>query len=91
VSFARRVDGNHAEIVAALRKVGCAVLDLSRVGKGCPDLLVSRRTGFGRDLVLLEVKTAKGQQNAAQREFEKQGWPVFVVKTVEDALRVVGL
>jgi len=31
---ARRVDQNHAEVVAALRKIGCEVMDLSRVGQG---------------------------------------------------------
>lgn len=84
---AARVDGNHAEIVDALRRVGCAVLDLSRVGDGCPDLLV-RAPGRG-DLLLMEVKAAKGKLNARQRDFEAHGWGVFVVRTVPEALKLV--
>lgn len=88
---AAKVDSNHGEIVQALRKVGCRVLDLSRVGQGCPDLLVSVANGkYGRDLVLMEIKAGRGQANAAQRAFEAQGWPVFLVRSVADALRVVG-
>ena len=34
------MDGVHAEIVKALRKVGCQVKDASRVGQGFPDLIV---------------------------------------------------
>ena len=87
-----RVDANHGEIVAALRKVGCRVLDLSRVGQGCPDLLVSlpsRRCLPA--LVLMEIKTAKGRVTQDQIKFEAAGWPVFMVRSVEEALACVGL
>jgi hypothetical protein len=40
--YARRTDKGHAAIVAALRQLGCAVLDLSRLGGDVPDLLVWR-------------------------------------------------
>ena len=40
---AARTDANHAEIVQILKQAGCTVLDLSAVGKGCPDLAVGRR------------------------------------------------
>ena len=87
-----RVDANHGAIVAALRRVGCNVLDLSRVGAGCPDLLVScRRRGGLPDLLLMEVKTAKGKFSADQRKFEALGWPVFVARSVEEALKIVGV
>lgn len=86
-----RVDGNHAEIVQALRKVGCRVLDLSKVGAGCPDLLVSLPPRKHLpELVLMEVKTARGKMTQHQRDFEAAGWPVFMVRSVEDALRIVG-
>lgn len=84
---AARTDGNHGEIVTALRRVGCVVLDLSRVGEGCPDLLV-RAPGQG-DLLLMEVKAAKGKLNARQREFEAAGWGVFVVRSIDEALKLV--
>lgn len=87
---AARVDGNHKSIVEALRRVGCRVLDLSRVGDGCPDLLVSLpQRGRVPELMLMEVKTSRGKMNAAQRIFEADGWPVFVVRSVDDALRLV--
>ena len=41
--YARRVDANHAEIKAAFEKMGCSVVDLSRMGEGCPDIAV----GYG--------------------------------------------
>lgn len=49
---AARRDDNHPEIVAALRKAGCLVLDLGAVGNGCPDLLVH----CAGVLTLIEVK-----------------------------------
>lgn len=49
---ASRVDANHAEIVAALRKIGASVADTSGVGGGFPDLVVGYR---GRNLIV-EVK-----------------------------------
>jgi hypothetical protein len=85
-----RTDANHAGIVQALRKVGCGVLDLSRVGKGCPDLLVSFQNGKRRDMVFLEVKTLKGKATSDQRAFAAAGWEVFIVRSIDDALRVVG-
>lgn len=89
---AARTDQNHSEIVMALRRVGCRVLDLSRVGNGAPDLLVSLpQRGRTPELMLMEVKTARGKLNARQRSFEADGWPVFVVRSIEDALKLVGV
>jgi hypothetical protein len=48
---AAKVDANHADIVKALRAAGCGVLDLSKVGNGCPDLLVHAGV-----TVLMEIK-----------------------------------
>jgi hypothetical protein len=66
------------------------VLDLAKVGGGCPDLLVAHPKAFAN--VMLEVKTAKGKLNIGQIEWHRR-WcgPVFVVRTLEDALRAVGL
>ncbi len=36
-----RKDKNHAQIVAEFQRHGCGVLDLSPMGGGCPDILVS--------------------------------------------------
>ena len=84
---AARVDANQAEIVSALRDIGCSVLDLSRVGEGVPDLLVwSHKVG----LVLLEVKIDKGKLTLEQRDFH-QRWPVYVVRSIHEAFAVVGV
>jgi len=84
--LAAKVDSNQNAIVAGLKRAGCEVLSLARVGQGCPDLLVSR----ARDLWLMEVKTDGGVLNDAQIAFAKR-WPVHVVRSVEAALAVVGL
>lgn len=85
---ARRVDGNHAAIVEALRKIGCRVLDLSRVGGGCPDLLVS----IGWRMRLLEIKNpeARGKLSDEQRRWHDE-WRhhVAVVETPEQAVEVM--
>ena len=80
---AARVDANQASIVAAARKLGFLVLDLSGVGRGCPDLLLGcPRT---RRLVLVEVKTPTGKLRPLQAEFAAL-WPVTVVREVSDLL-----
>ena len=50
-----RLDSNHQEVVETFRKLGCSVLDLSRLGDGCPDLCVGY-CGISR---LCEVKDGK--------------------------------
>ena len=83
-----RTDGTHKDIVKALRKVGCKVLDLSRVGGGCPDLLVRRRNG---EPALMEVKTARGGLTPDQQRFIAD-WPeTIVARSVDEALAAVGV
>ena len=55
---ARRVDGNQAVIVGALRAAGCFVDDTSRLGDGFPDLVVGTREGL---IYTVEVKLPSGQ------------------------------
>lgn len=90
---AARVDANQSEIVRDLRKLGCSVLDLSAVGKGCPDILVSRQ---GRS-VLMEIKD--GNKPPSARKLRPQqitfhnAWQgeVVVVNDVDEALGVMGI
>lgn len=91
---AARVDGNHSEIVAGLRKIGARVVDLSKVGEGVPDILA----GMAGRWVLIEIKDPsqpanKRKLNAAQVRFhaEHSDLPLAVVLTVEDAIRAVRL
>ena len=52
VMRAARVDANHAEIVRALRAMGCSVLSLAKVGDQAPDIAV----GYRGRTYLLEIK-----------------------------------
>lgn len=86
-----RVDGNHAEIVQALRAAGCTVLHLHQVGAGCPDALVGID---GRNL-LLEIKD--GSKPPSRRALTPDeaafhaSWrgQIAVVSTVDEALATV--
>ena len=81
-----RVDKNHKEIVDCFRKIGCSVLSLSAVGKGCPDLLIS----YQKQCYLVEVKSEHGKLNTWQEEWGRRwGSPVYVVKTKEDCVALL--
>ena len=86
----RRVDANHAEIVSALKSIGCAVLDLSVVGGGVPDLLVQ---GVDGTLVLIEIKVAKGKLNRLQQQWHEswRGSKPVIVRSVSEALAAVNV
>ena len=78
---AARLDTNHVEIADAYRAMGYLVLSLARHGDGVPDLLV-HRADVG--LRLVEVKFGKGKLRRQQEAFQAKGWPVSVVRSVED-------
>ncbi len=63
MQYASRKDLAHAPIKAQLAAAGFAVCDLSRVGGGCPDLLISRN-GVN---ALVELKTPRGAKTALER------------------------
>ena len=75
-------DTNEREIVAALRLVGCKVMRLDQV-----DLLVLHN---GR-LYLMEVKTPEGRMTKSQEALVKDGWPLHIIRTVDDALATLGI
>lgn len=83
---AARKDASHNAIAKAFEKLGCTVLDLSRMGDNCPDMLVATR---GRT-ALVEAKTGSRGLSEGQKEF-CQLWrgSVFVARTVDDALEIV--
>jgi hypothetical protein len=86
-----RTDANQQAIVRALRRIGCQVADLSRVGSGVPDLLC----GYHGINILLEVKD--GDKTPGNRPLTKDQknwharWPgqVAVVTTAEEAQAMV--
>jgi hypothetical protein len=68
-------------MVDALKAKGYKVLSLAAHGNGVPDVLAHREdVGFR----LLEIKTAKGKLRRQQEAFQAKGWPVDVVRSVED-------
>lgn len=89
---AARVDANQAEIVGGLQACGMLVQSLAKMGQGVPDLLVhwpARKT-----LAILEVKNpkrppSKQRLTANQRTWHALGWPVVVVKTLEEAIQAM--
>lgn len=82
VRRAARTDANHAEIVAAFRKLGCSVLSLAAMGKGCPDLLVAKH---GQSL-LVEVKDGAKPPSARtltpDQEAFRRGWKGGIVVAI---------
>ena len=84
---AAKVDANQDAIVCALRAAGASVQSLAAIGKGCPDLLVAR-AGL---MWLMEVKRGAAKPNPAQYDWHAN-WmaDVHVVRTPDDALRVIG-
>ncbi|CAB5212313.1 hypothetical protein UFOVP192_1, partial [uncultured Caudovirales phage] len=50
--YKKRVDENQKQIIHTFIALGASVLNLSRVGQGCPDILV----GYKKHSVLCEIK-----------------------------------
>lgn len=94
----KRVDRNQAEIVEALRSVGCTVQHLHEVGQGCPDLLVGHADddGIPRNY-LLEVKDGSKPPSKRRLTPDEKRWitlwagQVAVVRSVDEALAAVGI
>ena len=82
---AARIYGNHAEIRDAFRQCGCLVESLAYVGRGVPDLLVTKN-GVVR---LVEVKHGRGALTPDQQAWHGKGWPVAVVRDVADVPEIV--
>ena len=84
-----KVDLNQSEIIAALRRLQIGVIDLHRVGHGCPDFAA----GIHGINYFMECK-APGVNFLTPDEFRFHStWPgqVAVVHSVDEALKVMGL
>ena len=81
------LDANHTEIVSQLRQIGATVVDLAKVGKGCPDILV----GWRGKTYLMEIKTKTGYVRATQEQFFRSwtGGHIAVVRSFDDAYNVL--
>jgi Holliday junction resolvase len=89
MSFPKKVDNNQLEIVKAFRSMGATVLNLSGVGKGCPDLLI----GYKGISVLVEIKSKTGKFTEPQLKFMEQwrGGAVNRIDSVDGAIRLIKL
>ena len=95
MSFARRVDANHAEIAKALRSAGAIVVDTSHIGGGIPDLWVSSNSFTG----WLEIKDGAKSPSArkltlAEEKFfalvnRSRNTHAHIVLSAEQALNLV--
>jgi hypothetical protein len=83
---ARRVDSNHKELVEAFRQLGATVTDLSRVGQGCPDILV----GYCSISIPVEIKTRTGKLNLLQQQWlENWQGSHAIVRDHEGVIRLI--
>lgn len=79
-------DANHGELVKRYEEHFCKVLDLSKVGRACPDILVRINTREGHVLQLVEIKTEDGSLSPSQELFHGE-WGArscTVVRNVHD-------
>ena len=86
--YAKKVDANQLQIKHTLIALGCSVLDLSTVGRGCPDLLV----GYKGNSVLVEIKSsAKATFTEPQIKFMQnwRGGAVSRIDSVDAAIRLI--
>lgn len=71
---AAKKDLNHNDVAGYLEDKGFTVLDLSRVGNGCPDMAVSYMQQNCRQFTaLVEVKKPGGKLNPEQKKV-RAGW-----------------
>lgn len=88
---AAKVDANHAEVVKALRQIGCSVASLASVGAGVPDLAV----GYRGVNFLLEVKDGSKVPSARKLTDDEAAFMAAwrgqyaVVTSAEQAIAVV--
>jgi hypothetical protein len=81
--IAAKVDGNHNEIVDALRATGVGVQSLAEVGDGCPDLLC----GVNGHTFVIEVKMPGEPLRPKQKDWHCR-WPgrCHVADSIDSAL-----
>ena len=88
----KRVDGNQAEIVGALRDIGASVHPLHMVGRGFPDVCV----GFRGRNYLLEIKDGNKPPSRRKLTPDEKKWhqtwngQVTIVKNIDEALATIG-
>ena len=90
MTYAKRVDLNHQEVVKTLRSLGATVFDASRMGQGFPDLVI----GINGKTVLVEIKSGEEKKfTQAQLKFMEnwQGSTVVRINDIESVERLINL
>ena len=88
MTYAKRVDLNHQEVVKTLRLLGATVFDASRMGQGFPDLVV----GYNHQTVLVEIKSGEQKKfTQAQLKFmaDWKGSAITRINDVDGAIRLI--
>ena len=88
MTYAKRVDVNHQEVVKMLRSLGATVFDASRMGQGFPDLVV----GYNGQTVLVEIKSGEAKKfTQAQLKFmaDWKGSSVTRINDTDGAIRLI--
>lgn len=90
---AAKVDACHGEVVAALRKAGAHVTDLSAVGDGVADILVSYRgRWFPIELKDGTLPPSKRLLTPAQKRWHREILATaYVANSVTEALFIIGV
>jgi hypothetical protein len=90
ISYAKRQDANQSGengLQAAFERLGCSVVDLSRVGSGVPDLAVS----LHKFTAFVEIKTEEGFLNPLQIRFHQETKATcYVARNLDDVIEIVG-
>lgn len=84
-SYSKRVDKNHGQIKSAFIKLGFSVCDLSRVGQGCPDILLGKHDKN----YLVEIKDGQGNKLTTDQKQFFCTWKgnCAVIESVADAVK----
>lgn len=80
-----RRDQNEPEIVTAFRDLGCLVHRLDKPF----DLLVFVYKSLRDRMILVEVKMPGKKLNDNQIMSQADGWPVYVIRSVDEAVELV--
>lgn len=83
--FNAKRDANEGPIVAAFKDMGCMIYRLDQP----VDLLLYCPMAMQQRLHLVEVKMPKGDLNDKQEAFRAAGWPVHVIRSVDEAIALV--
>ena len=90
MTYARKVDLNHQDIVKTLRSLGASVFDASGIGRGFPDLVV----GIHDKTILVEIKSdEKKKFTQAQLNFMEnwKGSSVVRINDIDGAIRLINM